>query len=165
MLRALAMKTSVLTSLLTVALAAGCSTYDVASARTPPTDAFGPPPTGLARVCVFRPHRLGAALTTPMRDNGRLVGATQGPGYFCYFAAPGNHELRVEVSDASPIRFSVESGGRYFVHHEINVGSDELLFVNEREARALAAACEYQVVVGVPSDEHLPLSVPLARAQ
>jgi len=145
--------------------AAGCSSYELATPRPPPTDAFASPPSGLARVCVFRPHKLGFALTTPMRDNGRLVGATKGPAYFCYFAAPGNHELRVEVSDASPLRFSAEAGGRYFVHHEINVGSDALLFVDEREARALATRCEYQVVVGVPNDEQVPLSVPLARAQ
>lgn len=146
------------------ALLAGCSSYAV-DARAPATDAFGAPPAGLGRVCVFRPHAIGSLLTTPYHDNGALVGATKGPAYFCYFAAPGRHELRVDTSDAPPLRFEVAQGERVWVHHQINVGTDELFFLDEPHARRFAETCTYQVVTETPSDERVPLEVPLARAQ
>jgi hypothetical protein len=42
---------------------------------------------------VLRPQWIAAAVTAPVHDNGRLVGATRGPTYFCYAAQPGHHVI------------------------------------------------------------------------
>jgi uracil-DNA glycosylase len=146
-------------------VALGCSSYVVSTPAQAPVGPFGEAPIGLAKVCVYRPHELGASLTTTVRDNGKLVGATRGPTFFCYLAKPGLHHLEVERSDADALELEVVSGMKYHVHHEINFGPDRLTLVEEREAREYAAGCAYSVVTDVPPLESIPDPVPVAPAE
>ncbi|MBI4951614.1 MAG: hypothetical protein HY908_06245 [Myxococcales bacterium] len=154
--------TALARALVLAASLAGCSGYSVATSPTaPPHDAFQRAPMSSGQVCVFRPASIGAALTIPVRDNGVVVGATQGPSYFCYLAGPGAHGLTVEVSDALPLGLWVDAGHRYFVEHQINVGEDRLVPVGEPRARELLQSCDYATVVGAPKGQPLPPAVPL----
>lgn len=142
----------------------GCSSYTLVTPRHAGIDAFGPTPASLGQVCIFRPHRVGMALTIPILDNGKLVGATRGPGYFCYFAAPGQHQIVAEDGDAEPTNLGVEAGQRYFLHHQITFGPDRFVWVDAARARQFATECEYTVVVDAPDDEPLPGDRPVAPA-
>lgn len=145
-----------LSAALVAPLLAGCSGYAVASASAPLVPATAPAPAGLAKVCVFRTSTIGAALTTPVRDNGRVVGATDGPGHFCYFAGPGHHTLTVEVSDAPAFAFEVAEGDVRYIEHEINIGRDALVPIGAAQAAELAASTEYTVIDEAPPEEELP---------
>lgn len=149
---------------LVLALLAGCSSYTLVRPEHARIDAFGPAPSSLGLVCVFRPHRVGLALTIPIADNGKLVGATRGPGYFCYFAAPGQHQIVAEDGDAEPANVGVEAGQRYFLHHEISFGPDRFVWIDAARARQFATQCAYTVVVDAPGDEDLPGDRPVAPA-
>ncbi len=133
--------------------------------ETAPIHALGLPPPGLGQVCVLRPHELGAALTSAVRDNGVLVGATEGTSYFCYFAEPGHHEISVEVSDADATVIELLPGQRAYLHHRINIGADELRWIDASTAERMLGECEYVLVASPPEGERPPGATPLARAR
>jgi hypothetical protein len=58
-------------------VAVGASAYGVEPTTVPPLRPESSPPEGTALVCVLRGGGVGAGLTTPVRDNGVLVGATE----------------------------------------------------------------------------------------
>ena len=148
------------TALLACALG-GCSGYAVhTTATSPPYDPFGRLPLSHGQVCVFRPATIGAALITPVLDNGVVVGATQGPSYFCYLAGPGEHRVSVEVSDAETFTLSVDTGHRYFLEHRVEVGRDALVAVDGHRAADLVKRCDYATVVEAPRGRPLPPVVP-----
>jgi hypothetical protein len=141
-----------------------CSSYSVGFVANDPLDvqAAVPPEHGL--VCVVRTSLVGAALTLPIRDNGKLVGATEGPSHFCYRAGVGRHRLTVEVSDADAIELAVSGGDRHFVEHAVRFGSDELLVLNAEQGLAAVTKSEPTVIEGGPEGEPLPGEVPFAEA-
>jgi hypothetical protein len=156
------MKNRIPLFLAAVALSA-CSGYGVSVAQNPPVQAFAPPPAEHATVCVFRPHSLGAAVITPVTDNGRLVGATEGQSYFCYLAEPGEH--RVRVDDARPADLDVVAGEHYYLRHGFSRGPDTLDLVDEPVARALAKQTLYTVLDEAPEGRRAPPAIALAPAR
>ena len=58
--------------------------------------------------------RRGSGPDDALRDNGVLVGATEGRSHFCYLAGAGSHTLTTEVSDADDLSFDASPGARYF---------------------------------------------------
>jgi hypothetical protein len=145
---------------LLVALA-GCSSIGVTSV-VPPIHPNAVPPEGSALVCVVRSSAIGAMLTTPIWDNGVLVGATQGPSHFCYTAAPGEHVLTTETSDADPVRFTASAGGRYYFAHQIAIGQDSIVPIEPEQAVRVAASTDFLIVDSVPEGAALPEAVPHA---
>jgi hypothetical protein len=147
----------------TLAVIAGCTGYRAASTDDPPVVALAPAPAGWAKICVFRDSAIGSALTVVIRDNGEVVGVTEGRGHFCYYASPGRHTLTTQVSDAAPFVVEAEPTRRYFVEHHINVGRDELVGIDEPRAASLAESTSYTVVAEAPEGEPLPAMVPRAH--
>jgi hypothetical protein len=124
----------------------GCSPLRLVTPDEPPVDAFGEAPYGWGKVCVLRPHSLGFALTAPVRDNGQLVGATRGPSYFCYLVPPGPHRISAQTDEEPAVELSVREGERYYLHHEIRLGSDRLAVADEGWAREAIDRCEYRLL-------------------
>lgn len=147
----------------------GCSSYGFVEPKTPPIQPFAVPPSDLAQVCVVRPHILAGAVTFAVRDNGRLVGATRGASYFCYFAMPGRHHITSEADDTEMSDVVMLQATRYYVHQKVKnvMGwvTSPLEWVPETEARSMIAKCDYRVVTEVPDGVVRPPVNPVAAAQ
>jgi hypothetical protein len=139
-----------------------CSGYGVTATNSPPVSAFAAPPSDHATVCVFRPHGIGAAVVTPVTDNRRLVGATEGQSYFCYLAEPGEHT--VQANDALET-FDVAAGQHYYLRHRYSGSGDTLERVDQPMAQALAGHCVYTVLDETPEGRTAPPAIALARAK
>ena len=154
-----------LASTLFACVLCACTGYTVAHSPQPLVDALAPPPAGLAKICVFRDSWIGSALTTPIDDNDEVVGATEGPGHFCYLATEGEHILRTEVSDAPAIRLRVVAERSYFVEHAIRIGTDRLFVIDAVRARKLALSTDYAVIDEIPEGAPPVATLPTARGR
>jgi hypothetical protein len=170
--RAAARFTSPLSALALVALTplAGCTPWKLAEPARAPLDPMGAPPPGLAQVCVARSSAVASAVTFPVRDNGVVVGATRGPGHFCYLSDPGRHVIHIEADEVETASLDAAPGGRYYLLQEVEniLGyvRCSAVWVDESVAREAIASTSYTVLVGVPGEERLPGPVPRApRAQ
>lgn len=139
-----------------------CSGYGVTVANKPPVSAFAKPPDQQATVCVFRPHGLGAAVLTPVTDNGAIVGGTEGQSYFCYLAEPGTHQIAVD--DAKPAKLKIAAGEHYYFQHTFSRGPDLLQRVDEPSAKRLAAHTVYTILDEAPEGRTAPPAIALAKA-
>ncbi len=151
-----ALRIALASSLLLVA----CSSWRTAPPTTPvvdPTTALGP---DAARICVVRTSHLAQAVAFPTWDNGTLVGATKGPTHFCWLAAPGKHELRIEADHVATASVSVEAGRDYVLEQKLRyvfgVVDVDPAWVSQDRARELFADSDYEVLSSVPSDQKLP---------
>ncbi len=153
---------------LAIALLVGCGGYGFVEPKTPPIQPFAAPPSDLAQICVLRPHILAGAVTFAVRDNGKLVGATRGASYFCYFAMPGTHQITSEGDSVEGATVTIVAGSRYYVHQRVKnvMGwvTSPLEWVPESEARTMIAKCDYRVVTEVPGGEARPPVNPVAAA-
>lgn len=148
--------------------AAACSAYEHRALDRPPDELAAPPPDA-ATICVYRPHRLAALVPAVVHDNGRLVGVTRGPSYFCYLAEPGRHTLVTRYGDDIDAEFGtddiraatvdVAAGERHYLHHDVT-GILRIATVwqpdGARAERAITG-CTYLALRGVPPGES-PLS-------
>jgi hypothetical protein len=133
-----------------------CSSYKLAQPATALTP-FGATPPSLARICVIRSSVLAQAVTYVSRDNGVLVGATRGPTFFCYLAAPGPHTHAVECDNDEEIaRVDVVAGKSYYLKQNVGLMGCGVEWVAEEEARESMDRSSYEVLVGVPDGEKLP---------
>jgi len=119
--------------------AGGCSGYSTQRAAASPGALFSAPSPGLATICVFRPHGLGASVTAAVSDNGSIVGATDNASYFCYQAEPGPHRIR--TADAPQLTLQAKAGKAYYLAHDLNVGRDTLMRIKRQSAQELSAWC------------------------
>ena len=133
----------------------GCSSLRLVKADPPPVAALGQPPAGWAQVCVLRPHWVAWGMTLAVRDNGNLVGATKGNTYFCYFAAPGWHDVATREDDPGPWRdvksllVAVLPGQRLYLHHHIYpFGIFSVEWLDPTTAAELLGACGYRILAG-----------------
>lgn len=145
-----------------------CSSYGFVEPKAPPIQPFGIPPGGVAQVCVVRPHVIAGAVAFAVRDNGRLVGATKGASYFCYYAMPGTHRITSEGDGVEDATVTMLPETRYYVHQKVKnvMGwvTSPLEWIPETEARAMIAKCDYRVVTDVPDGEVRPPVNPVAAA-
>ena len=163
--------------LLAAALAMGCTGYRMTTEQPPPPHVMSSAPPNVGQICVVRPHSVASLAPIVVWDNGRLVGLTKGPTYFCYLAEPGPHEIASTYGDdidkelgtdqVVKAKVSVEPSGRYFLHHDVR---NPLLlsvgWVSESAAQPMIDVCRYAQLVEVPGDETLPQPdhpVPAAR--
>jgi len=155
--------------LLSFAVCVGCSGYGFVEPKTPPIEPLGAPAAGYGQVCVVRPHGFkAAAVTVSVRDNGRLVGATRGASYFCYWAQPGKHRITSEADDVQEAGVLVSPGLRYFLRQKITntLGwvSSPMEWMSDAEAHAQIAKCDYRVLTEVPDGVERPPANPVAAA-
>lgn len=107
---------------------AACSSYEHRPLAAPP-DELTAVPAGAATICVYRPHHVAALVPAVVHDNGRLVGMTRGPSYFCYLAEPGPHTLvtrygddidaELGTDDHAAATAVVAPGERRYLHHDV----------------------------------------------
>jgi hypothetical protein len=116
-----------------------------------------------------RPDRFAAQVSMPVRDNGRLVGATRGTTFFCYLARPGEHQITSVDDDTGPTFLRAVAGMRYWLHQDVSelAGSvhAHLDWVEEHDALELLDACESRVHVAVPGHEDETSAQPIAPAK
>jgi hypothetical protein len=127
------------------------------------------PPKGSAQVCVLRPESLAGGATMEVRDNGRVVGATRGSSYFCYLAAPGEHQIASIDDDTGPTLLRATEGARYWIHQEVTtLGGDvhaHLDFVDEPTAQAMLERIDTRVLVAIRGHEQSTDAMPIAAAR
>jgi hypothetical protein len=155
-------------ALLLVFLAA-CSSYKLREPEKPTLDALGTPPPNAARVCTVRTSVLAGAVTFPIRDNGQLVGATRGPGHFCWLAEPGDHEITIETDHVDTAQVRAEPAKVYFLKQNVSnlmgVVTCEPQWIDFDEARKAITDTPYEVLSGVPGEEKLPEQPPFVKAR
>ena len=154
-------------ALVAPALASGCTSYELAAPASP-TSPFAAPPADRAQICVVRSSVMAQAVTFPVHDGEMLVGATRGPGHFCYFAAPGRHTIAIEADEIERAVLIAEPGGRYYLKQEVDnlfgYVKCRAIWVTEPVAHELFDDSPPGVLVGVPGSERLPGEVPFAPA-
>ena len=153
-------------ALASTALLVACTSWKLEQVASPlqPT-----PPANMAKVCVVRTSVLGAAVTFPTHDNGVLVGATRGPGHFCYLAEPGEHEIAIDADEVETAKLLAEPGRSYFLKQEVDniFGYVKCrgVWVEEGAAKDLLDGTYNEVLVGVPGSETLPPNPPFAPSK
>lgn len=104
-----------------------------------------------------------------VRDNGRVVGATRGSSYFCYLAAPGEHQITSVDDDTGPTLLRASEGARYWIHQEVtSLGGDvhaHLDFLDEPTAHAMLERIDTRVLVAVRGHEDREDAMPIAAAR
>jgi hypothetical protein len=129
--------------------AAGCAPYVIASPSKPPVDPAALVPADAAELCVLRTTVPGG--TGVVRDNGHVVGATRGSGYFCYRARPGAHGIATWMGgDSATLDVVVAPGERVFLKAALVGGLVELTRVPAPDAVALLPTLPFQQVVSGP---------------
>jgi hypothetical protein len=161
--------------LLLTALAGACTSYEHRPLAEPPAE-LAAVPADAARICVYRPHRVAALVPAVVHDNGRLVGMTSGPSYFCYLAEPGRHTLvtrygddideKLGTDDLAAATVVVAAGERRYLHHDVT-GIMRLAARWEDDpdrAERDIAGCTYLALHRTPPDESPLAAGELARA-
>ena len=155
--------------------ASSCTKYELALRDTAPSGALGALPPNAARICVLRPHGVASLVPAVVRDNGRLVGMTKGPSYFCYLAEPGFHSILTRYGDDVDAELGSDElvdasvtaapGGHYFLHHDVTgILKLSVGWVEAPKANEMIAECDYAELVAVPSNESLPAPGEIVRA-
>lgn len=156
-------------ALLVAAAIAGCSSYKLREPERPPLDPLGAPPASAARICVVRTSVLAMAVTFPTRDNGQLVGATRGPGHFCWLAEPGDHDIAIETDQIDTATLHAEPAKAYYLKQGVSnvfgVVTCEPTWIDFDEARTAIDETPYEVLSGVPGDDRLPEQPTFVRAR
>lgn len=146
-----------------------CSSYKLREPEKPPLDALGAPPPNAARVCTVRTSVIAGAVTFPIRDNGQLVGASRGPGHFCWLAEPGDHEITLETDHVDTAQLRADPAKVYFLKQNVSnvlgVVTCEPQWIDFEEARKAITDTPYEVLAGVPGDEKLPDQPPFVKAR
>jgi hypothetical protein len=156
-------------------LAASCTQYELQTRDTAPPGALGALPPNTGRICVLRPHSVAGLVPAVVRDNGRLVGMTKGPTYFCYFVEPGFHSIVTRYGDDVDAELGsddlveatmiVDPGGRYFLHHDVTkILTLSVNWEDPAAANEMLGECDYVDLVAVPSGEALPAPGEVIRA-
>ena len=145
-------------------LVAGCFSYTVDLPQTPPVDARAAVRPDAAEVCVVRTSLAGG--THVVRDNGQLVGATAGKGYFCYEARPGLHRVVSQVGEnVATLDIALSGGERVFLQQSYDLEEASLARFPEREARAAMAPLHFERLVAAPEPVLAPSDLAAAAAE
>jgi hypothetical protein len=150
-------------------LLTACSSYKLREPSIPPLDALGAPPPNAARVCTVRTSVLAGAVTFPIRDNGQLVGASRGPGHFCWLAESGDHEITIETDHVDHAQLHADPAKAYFLKQNVSnmmgVVTCEPQWIDFEEARKALSDTPYEVLSAVPGEEKLPEQPTFVKAR
>jgi hypothetical protein len=137
-----------------------CTSWKLETPVAAPINPGGAGPEGAAKVCVARTSVLASAVTFPTHDNGVLVGATRGPGYFCYLAAPGSHTIVTEADEPEVATLQAVAGRAYYLKEEVDnvfgYVKCRAVWVEGEAAANVFEGLSYEALVGVPGREKLP---------
>jgi hypothetical protein len=153
---------------LAIAMLPACTSWKLEQivAPLPP---MAPAPANAAKICVVRTSVLAAAVTFPTRDDGVLVGATRGPGHFCYLAEPGEHDITIVADEPEHATLLAEPGHSYYLKQEVDnifgYVKCRAVWVADSAARDAFDSTYYEALVGVPGGEALPDSPPFAPSR
>ncbi len=135
---------------LLVVAAAGCGTYAVMP--TPPPNL--PLPEGAAKVCLVRRGSEGALVTSPIKDNNILVGATVSGSCFCYFAASGHHDLEARTDGFDELSLDLKPADEIILWQRMHSAAGKVRSQLERldpeKGKAAMGACQYSMLTEVP---------------
>lgn len=147
---------------------AGCTSWKLDAPPAGTVMPSGAIPSGYARVCVVRTSVLALAVPFPTHDDGVLVGATRGPSFFCYLAAPGEHEIAIDADETEHARLTAQAGASYVLKEEVDnifgYVKCRSIRIRAADAKDLFETVDYRVLVGVPGSERLPPAIPWAPA-
>lgn len=151
-------------------VSSGCAQpHETRVGQTPALAELGPVPAGSAQVCVVRPATMAAQVSMPVRDNGRLVGATRGTTFFCYLASAGEHQITSTDDDTGPTFLRAKTGARYWLHQDVTELAGALHahldWVEEAAALEMIDACDARVRVAVPGHDDETTAQPIAPAK
>lgn len=143
------MSARAITSLVAVALLAGCASVSMESKeRSESAKKFGQPSPGTSGIYIFRSGGFGAALKKDLWIDGKCVGESA-PNVFFYEEVKGDSEHTVSTeSEFSPNDLIIKAvaGARYFVRQFMKlgvfVGGAGLELVNEEEGKKEIAKLE-----------------------
>jgi len=152
-----------------------CSSYEIAVRSPPPPAAVSALPPNVGRICALRPHSVAGLVPAVVHDNGRLVGMTKGPTYFCWLAEPGFHSIvtrygddvdeRLGSDELADATIMVAPGSRHFLHHDVSkILTISVRWVDPVEANEMIGDCDYVDLVAVPGKERLPAPGEIIRA-
>jgi hypothetical protein len=117
----------------------------------------------------MRPDRLARDTSIPVRDNGRLVGATRGATFFCWLAAPGEHQITSVDDDTGPVLLFARAGAQYWLHQDMSelAGSvhAHLDWVDATTAHEMIDECDDRVRVAVPGHDDEQAAMAIAPAK
>lgn len=108
-------------------IAAICLLFLVAACATGPsfeetTSAQQPIPAGKARVTVYRPSVIGAAIQPEIKLDGEVVGKAVPRGYFQVITDPGQHVVSAQTEVEKRAIFNLAAGEEQFVRLEVKFG-------------------------------------------
>lgn len=151
--------------LFALVVSGGCSSWTLES-RVSAVSLTSAVPDARARVCVLRPSQDAAGVTFPVRDNGTLVGATQGGTRFCYLAEPGEHQIVSEADAPEPQTRVLEAGKSYYLRQDVDAVMGAVRcrtsWLDADQVTKAADQSRESVLVGAPGGETLPGQVPYA---
>ncbi len=152
---------------LSVVLLAGCAGYQVVPTTVSLDQALSAPAPTVSKICIVRPQTRVLASTAVVRDNGQLVGATDGESYFCYAAQPGQHHI-VAVADRQSgfVDAEPKPGETLYLRQTVTSGNETTISWGELsvdQARQEAAPLRY-VTLGSAGHEALPDASAVAPA-
>lgn len=154
-----------------LSILSGCSSYSVARRAVPPIDAQAVAPRDLATVCIVRWSIKEPSTIRIVYDDRRLVGATHGGAYFCYWAEPGLHRIVStpteddDEDDERMVMLRLVAGRNYWLLEDYDVYfGDTFEALDEERARHLIQLCDYEELVEAPLGETIPDAWTPARA-
>lgn len=133
-------------AIVTVALASGCATVEMASSeRDASAKTFALKPD-MANIYVYRNETLGAAIRMPVILNGKLVGDTAANTYFLLEVPPGTHTVMSRGESDSSVKIDAVAGRNYFIWQEMKMGFAAprvlLQIVDEATGKAGVGECK-----------------------
>ncbi|MFO0676077.1 MAG: hypothetical protein U0169_06065 [Polyangiaceae bacterium] len=147
-------------ALVVAATLAGCSPYVTGDPKTPVVGPGGGAPEFAAKVCLARNALLAQAVAASVRDNGHLVGVTQGHSHFCWLAAPGEHVIATTADDEIAVRFAFEAGTTYYLRHAYVFSFFRANFraepMDDDEGKNAIASSNYVTLERVATGEEIP---------
>ena len=133
-------------ALVTIVLASGCASVQMAS---PEMDAsaktFAVKPDK-ANIYVYRNESMGAAIKMPVALNGRLVGDTAARTYLLLEVPAGSHTVVSKTENDSTVTVNAAAGRNYFVWQEVKMGMfaarSQLQLVDEATGKTGVGECK-----------------------
>ena len=99
-----------------------------------------------ARIYVFRPATIGAAIPMAVLDNKLLMGDTGPNSYLCWEREPGSVLIDGKSENTSTVEFEAQKGNVYYIEQYMKIGfaiaRNRLELIDEEKGKKLKASCK-----------------------
>lgn len=133
-------------ALVTILLAGGCATVQMASDEADAAAKSFAVKPGKANIYVYRNETMGAAMKMPVALDGRLVGDTGAKTYLRLEVDPGSHAVASKTENDSTVTLNTVAGRNYFLWQEVKMGlmsaRSQLQEVDEPTGKTGVAECK-----------------------